>query len=254
MEREMNENELDPILEELAELLKAEGGLVHMKHTVNGETATLNFTPANEVAKVVFERVAIKYGFITPDQLKEPVTFEEVIKSGNFLILDTKTTGLEEGEIVKIAIIDSGGLVLIDTYIKPVQPIPADATRIHGITDEMVKDAPTWREIAPVVVGILNTRHVVVYNAVYDRKMMHKTADRNGMEKIEWKGVATFWCAMEAYAKFWGEWNSYRHNYKWQSLTNACRQQRLEVKDAHTALGDCLMTLALVRKMIDGRP
>lgn len=175
--------------------------------------------------------------------------FKDLIKSGDYLVLDTETTGLHDGEIVQIAVINSCGDTLLDTYVKPVQPIPPDAIAIHGITDSMVASAPAWPAIVPTLVSLLTARHVVVYNAVYDRKMMHKTAERHGMEKIDWKELSTFWCAMEAYAEHWGEWNSYHQSYRWQSLTNACRQQKLEVSNAHTALGDCLMTLAVVRKM-----
>ena len=59
--------------------------------------------------------------------------------------LDTETTGLElKDEIVEIAIIDKNGLVLIDSLIKPKQPIPDSATAIHHISNEMVKDSPTF--------------------------------------------------------------------------------------------------------------
>lgn len=165
------------------------------------------------------------------------------------VVLDTETTGLNQGEIVQIAIIDSDGKTLLDTLVQPKEPIPADATAIHGITDDMVVNAPTWREVSPKVLDILQGKTVIIYNAVYDRKMMHQTAERWGMPKTDWKTHAEFVCAMEAYAEFWGDWNSYHQSYRWQRLTQAVSQQGLEVANAHNALGDCLMTLALCRKM-----
>ena len=63
----------------------------------------------------------------------------------NCAILDTETTGLyDDAEIVEISIIDENGGVLLDTLVKPLKPIPAEATAIHGITNEMVATAPTW--------------------------------------------------------------------------------------------------------------
>ena len=63
----------------------------------------------------------------------------------NCLILDAETTGLgEDAEIVEITIIDTTGKPLINTLVKPSTPIPAEATAIHGITNEMVRHAPTW--------------------------------------------------------------------------------------------------------------
>jgi DNA polymerase III subunit epsilon len=56
-------------------------------------------------------------------------------------------------------------------------------------------------------------------------------------------------CAMKTYAKFYGAWNTTRREYGWQKLEQACKQQRIPVENAHNALGDVLMTLALVKKM-----
>lgn len=173
--------------------------------------------------------------------------FRTMLAKDNWVILDTETTGLHDGEIVQIAIIDQHGQPLINTYVKPHDGIPADATRIHGITEEMVADEPTWAEISPRVEGILGGRDVIVYNAAYDRKIMHLSAERAGLPHVDWKGLAAWHCAMEAYAEFHGEWNSYHGSFRWQSLTNACRQCGIEVADAHSALGDCLMTLQVIR-------
>jgi DNA polymerase III epsilon subunit-like protein len=165
------------------------------------------------------------------------------------VVLDTETTGLHDGEIVQIAIADYSGKVLLDTLVKPVQGIPAEATRIHGITEEMVKDAPGWGEVVSQVENILKGRMVVVYNAVYDRKMMHLSSEHAGLPKTDWRAFSQWWCAMEAFAEVYGDWNSYRRSYTWQSLTNACRYYGIPVTNAHTALGDVMLTLELCRKM-----
>lgn len=170
----------------------------------------------------------------------------------NPVILDTETTGLYDGEIVEIAVIDHNGLTLINTYVKPVLPIPEEATDIHGITDQMVKDAPTWKDLVPQLAPLIRGRDLVVYNAVYDRKMMHQSGERHGLEKVDWKTVARWHCAMEMYAQFWGDWNDYHHSYRWQRLTAACAQQEIPepvTAKAHSAIGDCLRTLALVKCM-----
>lgn len=177
-------------------------------------------------------------------------TFREALKGKAFYVLDTETTGLYDGEIVQIAIVHSSGKTLLDTLIKPGQPIPADATAIHGITDEMCKDAPSWPEIAENLKHVLNLQNVVIYNAVYDRKMMHKSQERHNLPKIEWKEISFFHCAMEAFAEFYGDFNDYRGNYRWQKLVTAARHCNVTVADAHNALGDCLMTLGVVKAML----
>lgn len=176
-------------------------------------------------------------------------SFIEVIKSGDYVILDTETTGLHDGEIVQIAIIDSSGTPLIDTLVKPIYSIPQDAMRIHGITNEMVKDAPNWATVTQQVQAILTGRNVIVYNAVYDRKMMHKSAEKIGSPAIDWKIISTWYCAMEAFAEVYGDWNDYRQSYRWQKLTTAAAYYNVQIKNAHSALGDCLMTLGVVKAM-----
>lgn len=177
----------------------------------------------------------------------ETETFLTMAKRGDFVVLDTETTGLERGEIIQIAIVDAHGKVWLDTFVKPMNGIPN--THIHGIDDSDVADAPSWALIAPAVRDIVRGRDLIVYNAVYDRKMMHQSAEACQMPKTEWKEVAHWYCAMLAYAEVYGDWNDYRQSYAWQKLTVATQQQGLNISAAHTALGDALMTLALVKKL-----
>lgn len=66
----------------------------------------------------------------------------------NAVILDTETLGLSNhAEICEISVIDAEtGVPLLDTLIKPHHPIPNDVIKIHGITNEMVVDAPGYSE------------------------------------------------------------------------------------------------------------
>ena len=53
--------------------------------------------------------------------------------------IDTETTGLEKtDEIVEFSIVDFDGSILYSSLVKPSKPIPTEASRIHGITNEMV--------------------------------------------------------------------------------------------------------------------
>lgn len=176
--------------------------------------------------------------------------FREALKGKEFYVLDTETTGLRDGEIVQIALVHSNGKPLLDTLIKPVRPIPSEATAIHGITDEMCKDAPSWPEIAENLRHVLEGKLLVVYNATFDRGMMHKSQERHNLPKIEWKEICSWECAMDAYSEFYGEWNSYYGNYRWQKLSVAASRCGVVVENAHNALGDCLMTLGVVNHML----
>lgn len=176
--------------------------------------------------------------------------FVKMASTSPYVILDTETTGLHQGEIVSIALVSHTGETLLNSFVKPVNGIPADATRIHGITLETVKDAPSWGDLAPQVLDILRGQNVVVYNATYDRKMMHQSAEAVGMAKIDWKQECAWYCAMLAYAEHYGDWNDYHGNYRWQKLSTAAHAEGVIVENAHNALGDCLMTLGVVRAMV----
>jgi DNA polymerase-3 subunit epsilon len=174
---------------------------------------------------------------------------KQAYQRGNFVILDTETTGLERGEIVQIAIIDQTGQTLLDTLVKPNNPIPYSAQAIHGITDAIVADAPSWAEVSPKVQSLVQGKDLMVYNAVYDRKMLHQTAESNGMPKIQWREIAQWVCVMEAYAIYHGDWNDYHQSYRWQKLTDAATRLGIDRKHAHSALGDCLMTLGVINAL-----
>jgi DNA polymerase-3 subunit epsilon len=179
-------------------------------------------------------------------------TFTNTVKANNFVVLDTETTGLlKPAEIVSIAILGADGSILLDSLVKPVRPIPSDATRIHGITNDDVAGAPSWTVIQPLVVNLITGKDVIVYNAMYDRGMLHLSDDASGLARTDYRLISRWSCAMEWYAEIHGDWNSYRHSYRWQSLSDAMRQQHLPVINAHRALGDVQMTLSLIRKLIN---
>lgn len=171
------------------------------------------------------------------------------VSTGNFVVLDTETTGLHQGEIVQIAIVDDKGNTLLNQLIKPVNGIPESASAIHGISDDMVKNSPTFDMVVNSIRGYLAGKTVIVYNANYDRKMLHQSAEAVGIPKTDYKSFSKWVCAMEAFAPIFGEENIRYGGYKWQKLTTAARHYNVNVENAHDALGDCLMTLGIVQAM-----
>lgn len=172
---------------------------------------------------------------------------------GDYVFLDTETTGLNgDAEICQIAIVDAKGKTLLDTLVKPCRPIPADAARIHGITNEAVENAPSWAAVRPLVIEAMRGMSVIVYNAVYDLKMLHQSDGAAGLSRVDYKAESAWHCAMLAYAEYRGEWNEYHGNYRWHKLTVAAENIRYVLPKGmapHTALADCLMSRALCRKM-----
>lgn len=176
----------------------------------------------------------------------------EIVERNNYIVLDTETTGLKRPcEIIDIAIVDCSGVTLLNTLISPHDAISPFITSITGITQGMTYGFPNWTNVRPEVLDIIEGRDVLVYNATFDRHMMHCSDDMWSLPKREYKSESTNWfCIMECYAEYWGEWNEYHHSYRWQKLTDAMNQQGLFIQDAHRALGDVKMTMALIDHMI----
>ncbi|NGD63851.1 3'-5' exonuclease [Serratia marcescens] len=170
----------------------------------------------------------------------------------NCLVLDTETTGLDDkAEIIEIAVIDAHGKVLLNTLVRPSKPIPPEATAIHGITDEMVKDAPTWPEVSPQLCSLISGKTIAIYNAEYDIRLLEQT-DRIWKVTPKISVMPQIVCAMHEYAEFYGQ-KSERGGYKWQKLTSAAEQQGVIIEGTpHRALSDCLTTIGVIKAMAAG--
>lgn len=157
----------------------------------------------------------------------------DVLADGTALILDSETSGLgSDARICQLAVIDLRGNKLLDTFVNPQIKIPEDAIVIHGITDDMVKDAPTIKDLDLL---FLEANLVIIYNADFDLRLLEQSGyDTKHVEAM---------CAMTAYSKFIGDWNDYHKSYRWQKLPAVKGYQ------AHSALGDCFATLALIKQM-----
>ena len=157
------------------------------------------------------------------------------------LYLDTETTGTDQkSEIVEICIIDDDGASVFQSLVKPAASIPAQATQIHGITNELVKNAPPWYRVWPEVEAILSGRGIGIYNAEFDLRMLEQT---HKIFRIPWRPaqLGGSFCIMKLYAEFYGEWDPRRGSYRWQSLDAAGRQLKIPLRNTHRALDDALL-------------
>lgn len=165
---------------------------------------------------------------------------------GEVVILDSETTGLGSlDEPVQIAVVDGAGNVLFDSLIKPTIEIGAGAAAIHGITMAAVADAPTMIEAWDGLYTAIQGKLILAYGRDFDRGKISQGCRANHMPPLcptcQWE------CVMEAYSRYYGRWQGGR--YRWQKLTDACRQQGIPISNAHSVLGDALMTLELLRAM-----
>lgn len=91
-----------------------------------------------------------------------------------FACLDTETTGLsplEGGRVCEVAVsVSKGGVPLeeFSTLLNPGMPMHPDVIAIHGITNEMVKNAPLFADIVPQLLYLLDGAVIVAHNADFD--------------------------------------------------------------------------------------
>jgi DNA polymerase-3 subunit epsilon len=164
------------------------------------------------------------------------------------VFFDTETTGLDTwAEVVDVAVVDRNGATLFETLVRPDGPIPPDATRIHGIVDGMVSDAPRWPDVYPQLCAILDNRPVVVYNADFDFRVVNQMNLRcNLVPRLD-----RWHCAMLHYAAFTAEWNPKYGNYRYWKLDAALQNFGLPAA-AHRARSDADACRRVVAAMAKG--
>jgi DNA polymerase-3 subunit epsilon len=158
--------------------------------------------------------------------------------------LDTETTGLNASdEIVEISIVDHDGTMLLETLVKPSRPIPAEATAIHGITNEDVQSSRAWPIIWTQVKPLLSGRVVVIYNDDFDTRMMRQSYERYN---LKWNERVNSFDLLKLYAEYRGESDPRRGGYRYHSLALAGHQCGIALPNAHRATADTLLTRALM--------
>lgn len=103
-------------------------------------------------------------------------------------IIDLETTGIDlaTDKIIEIAIVKlmpDGTIQKKRKLINPQKPIPQASSNVHGITDEMIKDAPTFKQVANEIKQFLAGCDLGGYNSNrFDIPMLVEEFLRSGLE------------------------------------------------------------------------
>lgn len=103
-------------------------------------------------------------------------------------VIDLETTGIDlaTDKIVEIAVVKlmpDGTIQKKRKIINPQKPIPESSSNVHGITDEMVKNAPTFKQVANEIKQFLNNCDLGGYNSNrFDIPMLVEEFLRSGLE------------------------------------------------------------------------
>jgi len=150
--------------------------------------------------------------------------------------LDTETTGLEyDDEIIELAIVNSEGKVIFDSFIKPQKPIPLSATAINHITNEMVQNSPSLPLVWSQIKYQLSNHPTGMYNAEFDIRMILQSLKIN---QIPDDSKFNAFDIMKVYSDFMGSDRRFK-------LEQAGRNLGIKIPNSHRAADDTLLTRAV---------
>ena len=109
----------------------------------------------------------------------------EILKGKKYAIIDIETTGglVKRDKITEIAIVLHDGYQILDRFeslVNPERSIPEYVSRMTGITEEMVAEAPKFYEIAKTIVNMTEGAVFVAHNARFDYSFIREEFQRLG--------------------------------------------------------------------------
>ncbi len=169
----------------------------------------------------------------------------------NEVFLDTETTGLsfKEGhKIVEIACIETKDLIptgrVFHKLINPKRSIPNEAFKIHGFSEEFLKDKDTFDLIADEFLNFVKDKKIIIHNASFDLGFLDGELGLLKKEKIDKKLVID---SLEvARNKFPGTSNS---------LDALCKKFNVDLsrRTKHNALLDCELLREVYIYLLDAK-
>ncbi|MEJ6685680.1 MAG: exonuclease domain-containing protein [Crocinitomicaceae bacterium] len=156
----------------------------------------------------------------------------------NFVIVDVETTGgsPKSSKITEIAMYKYDGIQIIDEYTSLVNPeieIPEFIVRLTGITNDLVKNAPKFYEIAKTVIEFCEETTFVAHNVSFDYGMF-----RSEFKTLGYDFRKPHLCTVQAARQIIPGHDSY-------SLGKLSRSIGIEIKNRHRAGGDAFATTKL---------
>lgn len=158
----------------------------------------------------------------------------------SFVVIDTETTGLSASkdricQLSGILFVDGEPVKAFDTLVNPKKKMPAEASQINGLTDEMLADAPTIDEVASSFLGFIGDRPIVGYNLIFDLKFLYCS----GIDIIQKR---KFFDACQLARKVYDGPIDYKLSTVSEYVGIFC--------DAHNSLSDCWATGQLFLKEV----
>ncbi|WAC47304.1 DNA polymerase III subunit epsilon [Asticcacaulis sp. SL142] len=167
------------------------------------------------------------------------------------IVFDTETTGIDPRaghRLIEIGCVELEDLLptgrSLHRYMDPERIIEADATRIHGITNEMVAGKPKFADLAEEFLNFVGDSRIIAHNASFDRGFINMELERLGRVPLpETQWLDTLEIARNVFP---GMANS---------LDALCRRYNISLaeRDKHGALLDARLLADVYLELMGGK-
>ena len=209
-----------------------------------------SFPEAHKLLGVDNPDMKVIYGveaYLAPDNTKSVYNNKGQEIDTTYCVLDLETTGFsaKTEKITEIGIMKVKNGEVIDEFscfVNPEKHIPQRVSEVTNITDDMVKDAKTIKDVFPDVLEFLgdpNNTVIVAHNANFDVGFLKQNAINLGY-KFDYTYLDTLSLAKDLFP-----------NYKKYKLGKIAENLGIKVEVAHRALDDVDTTVKVFRVMMD---
>lgn len=162
-----------------------------------------------------------------------------------YVVFDIETTGLSKEkemitEIGAVKVADGKIIDRFSIFVNPQRPISAEITKLTGITDDMVKDAPTIENVLPEFLKFCEDTVLVAHNASFDTGFIRIAAERAGLGELHHTIVDT----LELARALLPELNKHK-------LDIVCEHLGVTLNGHHRAVNDAEATAEVFIKFLD---
>jgi DNA polymerase-3 subunit epsilon len=160
--------------------------------------------------------------------------------SERFLVVDIETTDLgSQAEPVEIAILNGAGDVVLDTLVRPDGEISSQAFELHGLSSEILAEAPSFDQVSSRLWRILHGREVAAFHSDFDRRVLWAAFARRAQPAPR--------CRWHCLCDLFEDWHGSR-----RTLGGAAKILGIDAASTHRALADARIELAILRRLSGG--
>lgn len=172
----------------IGDLVKRAAYWGHPAMAITDHGVAQGFPDARKAAQGVkdFKMIYGMEGYLIDDINSKELNRIREIKSGTYVVFDLETTGLspDNERITEFGAVKVRDGLIVDKFsqlVNPEKEISAEITELTGITNEMVENMPTIKEILPKFKKFCGDAVLVAHNAKFDTGFIYANARREGL-------------------------------------------------------------------------